>query len=177
MDTKLFTHIPHPHEHHNVNRLHDDQLTLGNRLADKFAAVIGSWRFIIIQSIILAAWITLNSLAYTFHWDNYPYVLLNLALSFEAAFSAPIIMMSQNRQAVKDRIMTEETYKATIKEEHQTGQIVRHLGAQDEELLRQMAELLKQTPMLQEILDILKFQASAVTSTSAHPGAEPKQGQ
>ncbi len=75
----------------NVNEVADEELTMGQKIADKVAATIGSWRFIIIQGIVLAFWMLLNSLAFTFHWDNYPYVLCNLARSFEAAFSAPLL--------------------------------------------------------------------------------------
>jgi uncharacterized membrane protein len=73
--------------------------TTGERIADGFAHVIGSWTFIIIQSFILAGWVTLNAVAAVRHWDPYPFILLNLALSFQAAYASPIIMMSQNRQA------------------------------------------------------------------------------
>jgi uncharacterized membrane protein len=64
-----------------------------------FARTVGSWTFIIIQSILLAIWVILNVLAWVKHWDPYPFILLNLALSFQAAYASPIIMMSQNRQA------------------------------------------------------------------------------
>lgn len=72
---------------------------LGERVADGFSAFIGSWTFIIGQSIILTVWIVLNLIAWIRHWDPYPFVFLNLALSFQAAYASPIIMMSQNRQA------------------------------------------------------------------------------
>ncbi len=114
-----------------VNEVADEQMTRGQRIADGVAATIGSWRFIIIQGIVLMLWITLNSLAFTFHWDNYPYVLCNLALSFEAAFSAPFIMMSQNRQAEKDRIMAESDYHTNVKGEEETRNIMEHLDHQD----------------------------------------------
>jgi uncharacterized membrane protein len=74
------------------------QLTVGQRIADTVAANMGSWRFIIIQSGILVIWIILNVTAYVQQWDPYPFILLNLALSFQAAYAAPFIMMSQNRQ-------------------------------------------------------------------------------
>jgi hypothetical protein len=73
--------------------------TRGEKLADLFASVVGSCPFIIIQSVILAVWVGLNLLAWSYKWDPYPFILLNLALSFQAAFASPIIMMSQNRQA------------------------------------------------------------------------------
>jgi uncharacterized membrane protein len=73
--------------------------TLGERCADLFAAMVGSWTFIIIQAVLLAIWVVLNVIAWSYKWDPYPFILLNLALSFQAAFASPIIMMSQNRQA------------------------------------------------------------------------------
>ena len=72
--------------------------TRGERVADIFAAVAGSWTFIIIQSVLLAFWMLLNVVAWWQHWDPYPFILLNLVMSFQAAYAAPIIMMSQNRQ-------------------------------------------------------------------------------
>ena len=82
-----------------VNKAADDQLTIGQKIADKVASTVGSWPFIITQSCILAAWLVLNSIAFINHWDPYPFILLNLALSFQAAYAAPFVMMSQNRQA------------------------------------------------------------------------------
>src|SRR5262249_5830448 len=80
-----------------------ERLTLGQRVADLVAASMGSWRFIIIQSAVLLVWIVLNITAYVNRWDPYPFILLNLALSFQAAYAAPFIMMSQNRQQDIDR--------------------------------------------------------------------------
>ena len=73
--------------------------TSGEKVADGFARAVGSWPFIIIQSGILAAWVTANVMRLVKPWDPYPFILLNLALSFQAAYASPIIMMSQNRQA------------------------------------------------------------------------------
>jgi uncharacterized membrane protein len=92
-------------------------LTPGQRIADAVAATMGSWRFIIVQSTILAAWIALNITAWIRHWDPYPFILLNLALSFQAAYAAPFIMMSQNRQQDVDRRRAEEDYKINVKAE------------------------------------------------------------
>jgi len=92
-------------------------LTLGQRVADTVAATMGSWRFIIIQSVLLAAWVALNVTAVIRHWDPYPFILLNLALSFQAAYAAPFIMMSQNRQQDIDRKEAENDYKINIKAE------------------------------------------------------------
>src|SRR5947208_16919530 len=73
--------------------------TFGQRAADAFAAAVGSWPFLIVQTILLAAWIAVNLVAWAYQWDPYPFILLNLVLSFQAAYATPIIMMSQNRQA------------------------------------------------------------------------------
>ena len=92
-------------------------LTFGQRIADTVAATMGSWKFIIIQSVILLAWIVLNITAYIEHWDPYPFILLNLALSFQAAYAAPFIMMSQNRQQDIDRMAAKTDYQINVKAE------------------------------------------------------------
>jgi uncharacterized membrane protein len=92
-------------------------LTAGQRIADIVAATMGSWRFIIIQSTILVLWIALNVTAYVQRWDPYPFILLNLALSFQAAYAAPFIMMSQNRQQDVDRTKAAADYQVNIKAE------------------------------------------------------------
>lgn len=93
------------------------ETSLGDRMADAIAAAVGSWRFIIIQSCLLCVWITLNLIAWVQRWDPYPFVLLNLVLSFQAAFTAPIIMMSQNRQSQIDRSKAELDYQVNLKAE------------------------------------------------------------
>jgi uncharacterized membrane protein len=92
-------------------------LTAGQRIADLVAATMGSWRFIIVQSSILLAWLALNVTAWIQHWDPYPFILLNLALSFQAAYAAPFIMMSQNRQQDIDRKDAAADYQINIKAE------------------------------------------------------------
>jgi len=91
--------------------------TRGQRIADGVAEVVGSWRFIVIQSSLLALWIVFNVIGFIEHWDPYPFILLNLALSFQAAYTAPIIMMSQNRQAVIDRDSAKRDYTVNLKAE------------------------------------------------------------
>ena len=100
------------HAHRNLH-----QLTPGQRIADAVAATMGSWTFIIVQSVILLVWIILNITAYVEKWDPYPFILLNLALSFQAAYAAPFIMMSQNRQQDVDRKSAEDDYQINIKAE------------------------------------------------------------
>jgi uncharacterized membrane protein len=130
--------IRHLHVHPpvaNVNEVHAERLSRGQRIADGLAKVMGSWAFIITQSIVLACWIALNVLAWMRHWDPYPFILLNLALSFQAAYAAPIIMMSQNRQAAKDRLMAEQDYVVNLKAEEEVKAIMAHLEQQDEVML------------------------------------------
>lgn len=92
-------------------------LTIGQRIADKVAATMGSWNFIIIQSILLSVWIVLNVTAFIQRWDPYPFILLNLALSFQAAYAAPFIMMAQNRQQDIDRKEAENDHRVNVKAE------------------------------------------------------------
>jgi uncharacterized membrane protein len=93
------------------------QLRLGQKIADWVASTMGSWTFIIIQSILLTIWIVLNVTAFVEKWDPYPFILLNLALSFQAAYAAPFIMMAQNRQQDIDRKEAENDHQVNIKAE------------------------------------------------------------
>ncbi|MBF6560201.1 MAG: DUF1003 domain-containing protein [Candidatus Binataceae bacterium] len=130
--------IHHQHQHPpivNVNLTHQEHMSLGDRAADGFANAVGSWTFIVTQSIILAIWLALNVLAWIHHWDPYPFILLNLVLSFQAAYAAPIIMMSQNRQAAKDRLMAEQDYQINMKAEEELKAIMHHLETQDEMMI------------------------------------------
>ena len=102
----------------NVNIEFDRHLTFGEKLADKVAAFGGSWKFIILFGSILCAWIIINSIAlFSSPFDPFPFILLNLILSSIAALQAPVIMMSQNRQAAKDRMQAEHDYKVNVKAE------------------------------------------------------------
>jgi uncharacterized membrane protein len=128
--------IRHAHHHprvRNVNQI--APLTFGQRVADQFASVMGSWTFIIIQTVVLIAWVVLNAIAWAYRWDPYPFILLNLALSFQAAYAAPIIMMSQNRQAAKDRLEAENDYSINVKAEEEVKAIMRHLEQQDDMMI------------------------------------------
>lgn len=129
-----------------------DDLSVGQRLADHIAATMGSWKFIIIQSTILAAWVVLNITAWIRAWDPYPFILLNLALSFQAAYAAPIIMMSQNRQQDIDRKAAETDYKINIKAELEIELLHHKLDSlREQEVLelskavRELSELLRES--------------------------------
>jgi uncharacterized membrane protein len=103
-------------DRHPVNLRHFKQRTVGERVADAVTGGVGSWPFIITQSLLLAAWIVANGvligrLLGGKPFDPYPFILLNLVLSFQAAYTGPVVMMSQNRQAAKDRDEAEHDYK------------------------------------------------------------------
>jgi uncharacterized membrane protein len=103
-------------DRHPVNVRHFEQRTVGERVSDAVTGGVGSWPFIITQSLLLAAWILANGvligrLLGGKPFDPYPFILLNLVLSFQAAYTGPVVMMSQNRQAAKDRDEAEHDYK------------------------------------------------------------------
>jgi len=125
----------------NVNEIAEEQMTLGQRVADKVADTIGSWRFIITQSIILTIWIILNVTAWINHWDPYPFILLNLMLSFQAAYAGPVIMMSQNRQSAKDRIAAEIDHQVNTKAEYEIGLLVRRMDEMERNIEESQSEL------------------------------------
>jgi uncharacterized membrane protein len=126
------------HEHppiKNINEVAEERLTMGQKIADNVASTVGSWRFIIIQSILLLIWLIINSIVWYFRFDPYPFILLNLALSFQAAYSAPFVMMSQNRQAEKDRLTAQSDYLMDTKGEEEIRHIMEHLDHQDDLIL------------------------------------------
>ena len=126
----------------NINREMEENLTVGQRIADKVASFGGSWSFIMLYTGALILWMALNTfvLAYYGHGENgaqfdpYPYILLNLMLSMTAALQAPVIMMSQNRAAAKDRLAAEQDFKVNLKSELMLEELVRKSGGRDAQL-------------------------------------------
>jgi len=132
------------HISRNINREFDEKLTFGQRLADRVAAFGGSWTFILIFCFILLAWVTLNSLILLHRggvFDPYPYILLNLVLSMIAALQAPVIMMSQNRQAAKDRLDAAHDYEVNLKAELEIMLLHEKLDSLREQQWRELLEL------------------------------------
>ena len=136
MENKISPAASYSHENDapiNVNKAYKENLTFGQRAADWVAQVVGSWMFIIAQTIIIFIWAGLNvylaAHPYLFiqAWDCYPFVLLNLFLSLEAALSTPIIMMSQNRQAEKDRLTAQSDYQCDMRSERELKVIMDQL--------------------------------------------------
>jgi uncharacterized membrane protein len=98
----------------NWHQKHAETRSFGDRIADSVANGMGSWKFIIWQTIIVFVWMILNIIAFITHWDPYPFILLNLIFSTQAAYAAPIIMMAQNRQNERDRIQAQNDYQTNI---------------------------------------------------------------
>src|SRR5690242_13081485 len=123
----------------NVNEVMEEQYTVGQRVADRVAVFGGSWTFIFIFGGILLTWMVTNSLILAYigrgengaQWDPYPYILLNLLLSTLAALQAPVIMMSQNRAAEKDRLAAEQDFKVNLKSELMLEELVRKQRERD----------------------------------------------
>ena len=115
---------------------------LGDRLADAVAATVGSWRFVALQSALLLAWIAANAFLGA-GWDPYPFILLNLLLSFQAAYTAPIIMMAQNRQSDVDRDRAVADYQVNLRAEAEIALLHEKLDLLREKQLVEMTEMLR----------------------------------
>ena len=95
----------------NWHEKHRASLNFGGRVADAVANGMGSWKFIILQTALVIIWMGINLVGFMYHWDVYPFILLNLLFSTQAAYAAPIIMMAQNRQNERDRMHAEQDYR------------------------------------------------------------------
>lgn len=125
---------PYLHEHEkvcNVNELYELKQTFGEKASDWATSKIGSWGFIAIQSIILVLWVLLNITAWINNWDPYPFIFLNLVVSLFASYTAPVIMMSQNRQDSKARLEARNDYLINLKAEEEIRVILENLEAQN----------------------------------------------
>jgi len=126
----------------NINVQMEAQATIGQRVADKVASFGGSWSFIMLYGGFLILWIAINSFVLIRYgrgdngaqFDPYPYILLNLMLSMTAALQAPIIMMSQNRAAEKDRLAAEQDFKVNLKSELMLEELIRKQRARDAQI-------------------------------------------
>ena len=127
----------------NWHQQHYDSLAFGSRIADSVAKGMGSWRFIILQTVFVAIWMGLNLMAYVNHWDAYPFILLNLLFSTQAAYAAPIIMMSQNRQNERDRIQAQEDYNTNKEAKLEIEALAKKLDTIDADKLDKIIKLLE----------------------------------
>lgn len=165
--------IRYQHDHppvRNINEMVASQLTVGDRVADRVAATMGSWPFLIGQSILLSIWVLLNVVAWIRHWDPYPFILLNLGLSMQAAYAAPILMMSQNRLAVKDRLMAQQDYEINMKAEEEIKVLMHHLEGQHEMMLQLLQQLEEQQVHTRRLVGNLDAQEARSTQAGMEGG-------
>jgi uncharacterized membrane protein len=129
---------------HPVNQLFHDEATLGERVADKASAGIGSWWFLGIQSVLIVTWVIINSVEFFTHkWDIYPFIFLNLLFTVQAAYTGPVLLLSGNRQAQKDRLRLEHTAEVSETAEKATVQILEEIERNTEATLKVLEHLKK----------------------------------
>lgn len=132
----------------------DEQATFGERMADKMASLAGSWKFIIGFSLMMAVWIGINAYLGAGAFDPFPFILLNLTLSTLAALQAPVILMSQNRQASKDRAVAQNDYQVNLKNEVEIADLHRKIDTLSEALAMQ-------TKMMNALVEARRKELSA----------------
>ncbi|HVZ97900.1 MAG TPA: DUF1003 domain-containing protein [Chitinophagaceae bacterium] len=126
------------------HEIYEESRSFGQKLADNVATGMGSWTFIIWQTVIVAIWMTLNFVGIIYHWDPYPFILLNLLFSTQAAYAAPIIMMAQNRQNDKDRIQAQKDYQTNIEAKQEIEELQKRLNNIEVEKLDKIIQLLQE---------------------------------
>jgi uncharacterized membrane protein len=130
--------------HKNWHEKHIETLGFGSRLADSVAKGMGSWKFIIFQTILVILWMSLNLVGFFYHWDVYPFILLNLLFSTQAAYAAPIIMMSQNRQSERDRMQAQADYQTNIEAKQEIESLTIMLNRLEVEKLDKIIAMLEE---------------------------------
>jgi uncharacterized membrane protein len=131
-------------ENKNWHIAHTEKMSIGDKVADAVATGMGSWSFIIWQTIIVLIWMALNIVGFIKHWDAYPFILLNLIFSTQAAYAAPIIMMSQNRQTDRDRVQAQQDYATNIEAKKEIEALTERLSTIEIEKIDKIIELLQQ---------------------------------
>jgi len=135
-----------------LKRIEKKYNAVGQKISNTIVQMMGSWRFILVQTFLMVIWIIVNFIAIVEHWDPYPFILLNLLLSIQAAYAAPIIMMSQNRQAAHDRLEAHKDFLINQKSEKEIRLIISKLEEQHQQILK-----------LQQLLIAREENASRVT--------------
>jgi uncharacterized membrane protein len=123
---------------------HKESLTNGQRIADSVANGMGSWGFIIGQSIFVLLWMMINVIGFIRHWDPYPFILLNLIFSTQAAYAAPIIMMAQNRQSERDRLQALADFDTNLEAKKEIEALQIQLNKIETEKLDEIMKMLKE---------------------------------
>ena len=171
-----------------VQNTSTQELTRGQRLADKFAAQVGSWGFLIGQSTVLAGWVGINLMPGVPHWDESPFMMLNLVFSFASAYTAPIVLMSQNRQSDTNRKNSEIDHQVNLR----AGQNIELLHEKLDDLhtqqLNELTQIVKEQQRVlhelkvslvnesKEVKEIKEFKVSVLPGIYVQNGAQlPKQ--
>lgn len=129
--------------------------TPGDRVADRATALIGSWRFILALLLVLLLWIVANTMAWLRHWDPYPFIFLNLVLSFQGAFAAPVILMSQNRQEERDREAARQDHLVNLRAEREITTMLERIESLSRAYQDDVAIIRAEQQLLQTRLDRL----------------------
>src|SRR3984885_15141971 len=122
---------------------HEEELSFGDRLSDTVANGMGSWGFIIVQTILVLLWMGLNLIGFLSHWDPYPFILLNLVFSTQAAYAAPIIMMAQNRQGERDRAQADQDFSTNVEAKKEIEELLEKLNSIEVDKLDKILELVR----------------------------------
>ena len=132
-----------------------EELSFGDVVADRLTREIGSWRFIGIYLVLLLVWMGVNTLAWVRHWDPYPFIFLNLVLSFQGAFAAPVILMSQNRQEERDRLEEQRDHAINLQAEREVADIQARLEDLGRASLEAITALRQEQAATNEKLDAI----------------------
>ncbi len=158
------------------------KLTLGQRVADKMAAKVGSWAFLIGQSTILAGWVGLNLAPGVPHWDEQPFILLNLVFSFASAYTAPIVLMSQNRQSDAEREKSEYDHQVNLKAGYDIELLHEKMDALQAQQIQELTIIVKEqqrslNEMKSSVLPVLQQQQQSLNEikVSVLPGLQQQQ--
>ncbi|MEH2305622.1 DUF1003 domain-containing protein [Nostoc sp.] len=174
-----------------VQNTSTQELTRGQRLADKFAAQVGSWGFLIGQSTVLAGWVGINLMPGVPHWDESPFMMLNLVFSFASAYTAPIVLMSQNRQSDTDRKNSEIDHQVNLRagqniellhekldylHTQQLNELTQIVKEQQRVLHELKVSLVNESKEVKEVKEIKEFKVSVLPGIYVQNGAQlPKQ--
>jgi uncharacterized membrane protein len=157
------------HDEKTWTAAHTERMTVGQRIADSVASGMGSWGFIIVQTVLVLMWMVLNVIEVASHrWDPYPFILLNLLFSTQAAYAAPIIMMSQNRSAERDRFQANADFQTNVDSKKDIEAVQVQLSRIENEKLDRILTLLSDgdSGKLDAVLGLLKS-SEGTTSENA----------
>lgn len=141
-------------------------LTTGQKVADKMASKVGSWGFLIGQSTVLVGWVSLNLMPGVPHWDESPFILLNLVFSFASAYTAPVVLMSQNRQSEEDRENANHNYQVTLHAAQKLEVLNAKLDAEYSKKLDELTQLIKQQQQTEKQVKVVFVPTQAIREFS-----------